>query len=303
MKTLDLSAVQVWFDETSFSRDTFSSRMNDYVSRASSLWRGEHHLVVFPEFYPTFLYPAFKKIAITVSAGKTLINYAVKNLGLSLNPFRKAFLNDALEIEAYYRETFGTIAVRSGAYLLAPSILLPEIEFESARGFFIRDARLYNMAYLFSPSGKVISRSAKHNLTPAESRIIFSRGETFDNSLMTEFGRIGVAICYDMFFETEMEKLDSRGCQIILVPSCNFASWKGSMRGSTQERIWYGDGPLRALKGRENARFLVNAMATGRIGREIAQGRSSIWYAGRALAVSRYYDREDIINTTIEPGL
>lgn len=298
MKDTDLTAIQVWFDQESYGEETFRRKMRDYASGASLLWKGSNHIIAFPEFFATFLYPSFRKLSFEETTTKTLAKYAIKNMGFSLNPLKKAFLRDALGIEAYYHGVFSTIAREFETYLLAPSILLPIIDEESERGRFIRDGRLYNMAYLFNPEGKLLTRALKHNLTKAESSVLFSRGEPVDNVVHTEIGIIGIAICYDMFFQSEIERLDAAGCELILVPSCNFAEWKGSMRGSTQERIWFRDGPIRASLCREKIRYLVNPMATGIVGRDKAQGRSSIWSRGRALAVARKFDGEEILNVT-----
>lgn len=300
MKTIDLTAIQVHFDATTFSRESFASAMDRYVRLACGLWRGERHVTVFPEFFPTFLYPAFRGMTLKGGPGKILLKYALKNTGLSLNPLRQAFLNHALEIELFYRKTFGALAGEFKTYLLAPSILMPEVDFESSRGTFLRDKRLYNMAYLFSPQGRLIAKIAKRNLTDAESRILFSRGSSFGNIAETSIGTLGVAICYDMFFESEVRRLDSSGCEILLVPSCNFAPWKAHLNGSTQERVWFRDGPISASKDRENIRFLVNAMAVGDIGGQTAQGRSSIWHNGKVLAISREVEREDVVNAIVE---
>jgi len=299
MRDTDLTAIQVWFDQESFGEEVFRRKMRDYASEASLMWKGSNHIIVFPEFFATFLYPSFRKLSFEETTAKTLVKYAIKNMGLSFNPFKKAFLKDALEIEAYYHGVFSTIAREFETYLLAPSILLPIVDEESERGRFIRDGRLYNMAYLFNPWGKLLTRALKHNLTKAENSVLFSRGESVDNVVHTEIGVIGTAICYDMFFQSEIERLDSAGCEVILVPSCNFAEWKGSMGGSTQERIWFADGPIRATTGRENIRYLVNSMATGIVGSDFAKGRSSIWDRGRSISLAKAYDREAVLNSTV----
>jgi len=298
MKDTDLTAIQVWFDQDSFGEEVFRRKMRDYIAEASLTWKGRNHIVVFPEFFATFLYPSFRKLSFEETTAKTLVKYAIKNMGLSFNPFKKAFLKDALEIEAYYNDVFEGIAKEFGTYLLAPSILLPVVDTESEKGRFIRNGKLYNLAYFYNPSGKVVARALKHNLTEAESSIIFSRGEQEHNVVQTGIGVIGIAICYDMFFQSEIEKLDAAGCDTVLVPSCNFALWKGRLSDSTQERTWFRDGPIKASSGREKIRYLVNSMAIGIVGRDRAQGRSSIWYRGRALAVAREFDREEILNVT-----
>ena len=69
--------------------------------------------------------------------------------------------------------------------------------------------------------------------------------------MQTEIGVIGIAICYDMFFQSEIENWML--CEAVLVPSCNFALWKGRLSDSTQERTWFRDGPIKASSGREDS--------------------------------------------------
>ena len=109
MKDTDFTAIQVWFDQDSFGEEAFRRKMRDYVAEASLLWKGTKHIVVFPEFFATFLYPSFRKLSFEETTAKTLALYAIKNMGLSFNPFKKAFLRDALVIEAYYHDVFQKI--------------------------------------------------------------------------------------------------------------------------------------------------------------------------------------------------
>jgi hypothetical protein len=102
-----------------------------------------------------------------------------------------------------------------------------------------------------------------------------------------------------MFFESEVRRLDSNGCEILLVPSCNFAPWKAHMNGSTQERVWFRDGPISASKDRENIVFL-NGMARRDIGGQTAQGRSSIWHTARFWPYRGRVEREDVVNAIVE---
>ena len=39
----------------------------------------------------TFLYPSFRKLSFEETTAKTLVKYAIKNMGLSFNPLKKAF--------------------------------------------------------------------------------------------------------------------------------------------------------------------------------------------------------------------
>ncbi|MCB1223397.1 MAG: nitrilase, partial [Mesotoga sp.] len=62
MKDTDLTAIQVWFDQDSFGEEVFRRKMRDYIAEASLTWKGRNHIVVFPEFFATFLYPSFRKL-------------------------------------------------------------------------------------------------------------------------------------------------------------------------------------------------------------------------------------------------
>ncbi|MDD3219342.1 MAG: carbon-nitrogen hydrolase family protein [Lachnospiraceae bacterium] len=107
------------------------------------------------------------------------------------------------------------LAANYGIYLSAGSI--PEIDAEG---------RLYNTAYVFDRAGKQIAKHRKihlfdidikgkqsfkesDTLTPGEGCTVFD----------TEFGKIGVCICFDIRFPELFYQMTKQGVQIILIPA------------------------------------------------------------------------------------
>lgn len=98
------------------------------------------------------------------------------------------------------------IAMRYGIWLLGGSLL-------------VRQTELLNHAVLIAPDGRVAFQD-KHVPTPFErSRMIIAAGSTpgvFD----TPWGRIGIAICYDLEFPPLARAQAEAGAWLILAPAC-----------------------------------------------------------------------------------
>ncbi|MFO7882343.1 MAG: nitrilase-related carbon-nitrogen hydrolase [Kosmotogaceae bacterium] len=303
---IDLTAVQTEINPEDYKNpENFNSSMDSYLKEANQIWKANDHLTVFPEFIGTFLYPGmFSEFSRNQSVTKSLLKYVFKNFSFShLNLFRAAFLKNALTIEEVYRNTFSELARNYSTYIIAPSILLPSITFESSKGWQITDKRLFNMSYLFNPEGLVIARVGKLRLTSSENKILFSSYPHNNQVVKTKLAKIAVVICYDMFFQDTIEHVDSSGAKILAVPTCNFVYWKRPVKYNpsyTQERIWWLDGPIKATKNRENVKYLINAMVVGKIGNDIAEGRSTIWKNGRICKVAKSWTTREVINETVE---
>lgn len=122
------------------------------------------------------------------------------------------------------------IAKETGVWLVGGSV--PEREGE----------RLYNTCYVFSPDGEQIAKHRKVHLfdidVPGGQRFMesdtFTPGEKltlFD----TPWGRIGVAICFDIRFAEWFRMLSLEGAKLILVPGAfnmttGPAHWELSLR-------------------------------------------------------------------------
>ena len=106
------------------------------------------------------------------------------------------------------------IAKENGIYLVGGSI--PEIDGE----------KLYNTAFVFDPAGRCIARHRKVNLFDIDiedgpsfkESDLFSAGEGA-TVFETEYGKIGLAICYDVRFPQMFKEMADHGCNLILLPA------------------------------------------------------------------------------------
>ena len=107
------------------------------------------------------------------------------------------------------------LARRFGVYLSAGS--MPEAD---------EEGRIYNTAYVFNREGRQIAKHRKMHLFD----INVKGGQCFQESLTltpgndvtvfdTEFGRMGLCICYDFRFPELCRLMALKGAQIILVPA------------------------------------------------------------------------------------
>ncbi len=102
--------------------------------------------------------------------------------------------------------------------------------------------RLYNTCYVFSPEGEQLARHRKVHLfdidVPGGQRFMESDTFTPGDSLTlfdTPWGRIGVAICFDIRFAEWFRMLSLEGAKLILVPGAfnmttGPAHWELSLR-------------------------------------------------------------------------
>jgi predicted amidohydrolase len=108
-----------------------------------------------------------------------------------------------------------------------------------AAGIYERDGRaVYNTAVLLDREGRLAGKYRKVYLPREE----IERGLTPGNSypvFATDFGRVGMMICYDVFFLDPARALAAQGADIVVLP------------------IWGGDETLAAARAIENKVFLA----------------------------------------------
>lgn len=121
---------------------------------------------------------------------------------------------DAVEEGGYEMERLAETAARYGVYLQAGTVP------EAAGG------KVYNTACLFDRSGGLVAKHRKMHLFDIDIR----GGQSFRESdtlsagdqvtvTGTEFGRIGMAVCYDIRFPELFRLMALKGAKLILVPA------------------------------------------------------------------------------------
>lgn len=82
-----------------------------------------------------------------------------------------------------------------------------------------RSGQLHNVCHVLSPTGEV-GRQPKIHMTRFEREEWDLYGKRELNTFETDFGRFGVAICYDVEFPDIAREHARNGAQILVVPSC-----------------------------------------------------------------------------------
>jgi len=111
------------------------------------------------------------------------------------------------QLTPQYEALFTRLAKESGLYIIGGTHPV------------IQSGELFNAAHLFTPNGQVF-RQKKVHLTAAEKESYqMSRGHGF-YCYHTEYGNVGILVCYDVEFPEAARVLAEAGMQILFVPSC-----------------------------------------------------------------------------------
>ncbi len=193
----------------------------------------------------------------------------------------------ASNLDGEWQPKFSALAVELEIYLLAGSV-----------GERVGDSpKIYNTSLLFDPSGKELARYRKIHLFDA----ILPNGRSYRESdyiapgseivtARTEFGEVGLSICYDLRFPELYRKLTRGGAtRLIFVPS-NFTLMTGKDH-------WL---PLLRARAIENQVYLIAPNQHGeKYGGRASYGKSAIidpW--GSVIALTP--DREAVITAEID---
>ena len=158
-------------------------------------------------------------------------------------------------------------------YLLAGSFLedIPEVK------------RCYNTSLLFGPDGNLLARYRKIHLFDVHLERCVSTVESETRQpgeevvvAETEFGRMGLTICYDVRFPELYRALVSKGAQVIFVPSAftaltGEAHWEPLLRARAIENQVYMIAPDQIGKNPKSFATYGNSMIVDPWGRILAR--------------------------------
>lgn len=83
----------------------------------------------------------------------------------------------------------------------------------------MREGRLYNTAYLFTPSGQIFEQDKLHRTRWEKEYWDTTAGEKL-SLFETPFGKIAILVCYDIEFPELARMVSEAGADILFVPSC-----------------------------------------------------------------------------------
>ena len=151
----------------------------------------------------------------------SMINKACKNADFIVLPemFNCPYSNDKfieygeVENDSYTLNQISSLAKSNKTYILAGSI--PEKENE----------KLYNTSYLFNKEGDIIAKHRKMHLfdIDVKDKITFKESDVLTagdefTTAETEFGKIGIGICYDIRFPELARVMVEDGALILFYP-------------------------------------------------------------------------------------
>lgn len=176
---LRVSAVQYHL-HTIQSFDEFAKQVEHYVKTAEEF---SSDFILFPEFFTTQL------MSIQNEFGESLSIDQLPNF------------------TEQYRSLFITLAIKTKMHIIAGTHVIE------------KDGKLYNVAHLFYPDGRV-AEQAKLHITPTEvNDWNMSAGEGLQ-VFETEKGTIAMLTCYDIEFPEIVRMAKAKGADVIFCPSC-----------------------------------------------------------------------------------
>ena len=113
---------------------------------------------------------------------------------------------ERVEVSDRVLEQFSAFAKQNNCYTICPV-------------FTASDGRIYNSAVVFDRQGKRIGQYNKIHETTGYVQGGVSCGALFQPVIQTEFGPIGIQICYDINWEDGWKMLRDQGAKIIFWPS------------------------------------------------------------------------------------
>lgn len=174
-----VSAVQYHL-HTIQSFEDFANQCEHYIKTAQEYGS---EFVLFPEFFTTQL------------------------LSIGSEQGTRLTINELPGFTEQYKTLFSNFAKETGMHIIGGTHVIQ------------KEGRLYNVAYLFYPDGR-IAEQAKLHITPTEvHEWNMSPGEEL-NIFETDKGKIAILTCYDIEFPEIVRMAKAKGADVIFCPSC-----------------------------------------------------------------------------------
>lgn len=97
------------------------------------------------------------------------------------------------------------LAVAANAYIAADMVWRPE-------------GQMHDTVVLIGPNGEEVGKTAKINITSGEKEYGFTPGKVKGNVFKTEFGRVGLAICWDRHTTDIVRAMAKNDAELVLIP-------------------------------------------------------------------------------------
>lgn len=199
------------------SVEEYVRRVGGFVRDAVAAGAG---LVAFPEYvtYPLLgLLPGFEETSTAGSAGGGATEPeadrpALRDVVLYVEPL----------LRNVYRTAFSRLAAAARVHIAAGSTPMPG-----------PDGRVYNVAALFDPVGRLVGTQAKLHLYPTEAAEGLSPGDSLE-VFVTGVGRIALPVCMDATFFETYRLAAFEGAEIVTNPIADvdtYSYWK-KLRGA-----------------------------------------------------------------------
>lgn len=112
--------------------------------------------------------------------------------------------------------------------------------------------KCYNTAFLFSPQGQMVGKYYKNN--PIQFFSDGVAGKTFP-VFETEFGKVGILICYDADYGYVARRLTRNGAEMLFIPTYDAIHWSALQHKQHSA--------MTSMRATENGRFVARAATSG----------------------------------------
>ncbi len=304
-----LAAVQAELrPEVYRTREAFAAEVERRVAEAlAAAPAGVPRVVAFPELYalPLLYWLDAPEEAVSARTALAATWAWLRRLGaraLRLGPYG-FFVERAKAVWPVYRETFAEAARRHRAYLLAGTVLAPPLDEEPARGLRVLGLAPRNQGLLLGPSGRVLARPEKLRLMPEEKKALIRPGRWGGQVARTRIGTLATLVCLDAFHEALVERADAAGAWLLLQPSANPAPWDRPWPPDPRRRegeAWFAEGLAAKLADRENLRYGLNPMLTGRFYEVGFEGVANVAAPGEPIAKTQSPRGDAVASALVE---